>query len=73
MPLKPTAVTKQTAAPAYFGAGHEYDFHIEGLNRDVCVVAGNRAEAHWALWQSLKDFERDAVVQIECIDEREAE
>ncbi len=69
-------MTKQQTAkatPAFFGAGHEYLFYIEGLNREEWVVAGNERDAHRALWESLADFEKDMVWQIECIDERNAE
>ena len=69
-------MTKQQTAkatPAFFGAGHEYLFYIEGLNREEWVVAGNERDAHSALWESLADFEKDMVWQIKCIDERNAE
>ncbi len=69
-------MTKQQVAkatPAFFGAGHEYLFYIEGLNREEWVVAGNEREAHSALWEALDEFEKNRVVQMECIDERNAE
>lgn len=48
----------------------EYLFFIEGLNREVWQVGSTEKEARNALWSSLSDSEKNATVQIECIDER---
>ena len=49
----------------------EYLFYIEGLNREVWFKEETERLAHAGVWQSLTNDEQDAVVQIECIDERE--
>lgn len=54
------------------GAKMEFLFYIEGLNREVWQAGASRKFARAALWASLTDAEQNAVVQIECIDEREA-
>jgi len=51
----------------------EYLFYIEGLNREVWFKESTERLAHAGVWQSLTNYEQDAVVQIECIDEREVE
>lgn len=48
----------------------EYLFYIEGLNRKEWVYGETEKFARTKLWNSLTNFEQDAVVQIECIDER---
>lgn len=49
----------------------EYLFYIEGLGREVWQRGEDKKAARKALWASLSDTEQNAVVQIECIDERE--
>ena len=49
----------------------EYLFYIEGLNREVWFAEETERLAHAGVWQSLTNYEQDAVVQIECIDQRE--
>lgn len=44
-------------------------FFIEGLNREVWQEGESQKAARKALWDGLNDAERNAVVQIECIDE----
>ncbi|MCU6502265.1 hypothetical protein LPN04_31170 [Rugamonas sp. A1-17] len=51
----------------------EYLFYIEGLDREVWQAGASSKYARAALWKSLTDSEQNAVVQIECIDERETE
>lgn len=51
----------------------EYLFFIEGLNREVWQPGASRKLARVALWASLTDAEQSAVVQMECIDERETQ
>jgi hypothetical protein len=51
----------------------EYLFFIEGLNREVWQAGASSKFARAALWASLTDTEQNAVVQIECIDERETQ
>lgn len=49
----------------------KYLFFIEGLNREVWQEGESEKAARKALWDSLSDTERNAVVQIDCIDEAE--
>lgn len=49
----------------------EFLFFIEGLNREVWQAGASSKFARAALWASFTDAEKNAVVQIECIDERE--
>lgn len=51
----------------------EYLFYIEGLNREVWQAGASSKFARAALWAGLTDTEQNAVIQIECIDEREAQ
>ncbi|HIH2745031.1 TPA: hypothetical protein ACYLN4_000700 [Burkholderia lata] len=52
-------------------SGREYLFHIEGLGREVWQAGVSEKTAHNAVWAGLSHEERDRVVQMECIDERE--
>lgn len=50
----------------------EYLFYIEGLNREVWQAGASSKYARAALWTALTEDEQGRVVQMDCIDEREA-
>lgn len=49
----------------------EFLFYIEGINREMWFQEETEKLAHAGVWMSLTNEEQDAVVQIECIDERD--
>lgn len=49
----------------------DYLFYIEGLGREEWVSGESEKFARLKLWNSLTDYERNAVAQIELLDTRE--
>ena len=45
-----------------------YLFYVEGLNKEFWFQGKTESAARKALFDSLTDAERNAVVQIECLD-----
>jgi hypothetical protein len=45
-----------------------YVFYVEGLNREMEIVSSTEKMGRKILWDKLEDYERDRVVQIECLD-----
>lgn len=51
----------------------KYLFYIEGLGREQWQSGDTEGRARKALWNALSDDEKNAVVQIECLDEVDPE
>jgi hypothetical protein len=53
------------------GTVNKYVFYVDGLDKEVEVVAADQKAAHALAWKSLTSEERDRVACLDCIDVKE--
>ena len=47
----------------------KFTFYVEGVGRDVEVIAETEREAHQMAWGMLSEGERNAAESLDCVDE----